>query len=194
MLPVQSFNTMTKIIRRHPGAEIELRLGKRTTKMFDTNVGYGAFTRIVRGLEKYSGWEAVSKTDESVYYKDGPDGYRIIIDNDTDEAIHQTKRKAEVLDVQLEGPMDLRLAVSYEIPCDDKELEMDREVRRVRRSFVRKGVRIDCTEVTGTPSDKDAETATEFQVEVELLEIPEKESDLYNSLHKAMNVISLLFL
>ncbi len=201
MLPLPVFTKMAGVVRKHgtPGPhgapEIELRLGKRTTKMFDTNIGHDAFTRIVRGLEKYTQWDSVTTSDESVYYKDGSDGYRIIINNDTDEAVYQVKKKMEVLDTQLDGPLDLRLAVSYEEPCENRECEMDREVRRVRKSFLRKGVRIDCTEVTGTPSDRDSESDVEYQVELELVgEDFAKSSDveLYNSMHKAMNVISLV--
>lgn len=197
MLPLPVFTKMAGVVRKHgtPGAhgapEIEIRLGKRTTKMFDTNIGHDAFTRIVRGLEKYREWDSVVTSDESVYYKDG-DGYRIIINNDTDEAVYQTKKKVEVLDTQLDGPLDLRLAVSYEEPCENRECEMDREVRRVRKSFLRKGVRIDCTEVTGTPSDRDSETAIEYQVELELVDIKSSDVELYNSMHKALNVISLV--
>lgn len=194
LMPVPIFKNMERVIRKYnqPGIEIEVRLGKRTTKMFDANIGRAAFTRIVRGLEKYQGWESKTKSDESVYYKDGPDGYRVIINNDTDEIVHQTKRKVEMIDVQLDGkPFDIRLAVSSEIPCEDKELEMDREVRRIRKSFLRKGVRIDCTERTGPPKDRDSENLTEYQIEVELVKIPETEHELYNSLHKVFNVIEL---
>lgn len=190
-MPLQVFKNMEKVIRKYkqPGIEIEVRLGKRTAKMFDSNIGRAAFTRIVRALEKYESWESTSKSDESVYYNDGPDGYRIIINNETDEIVHEMKKKIEVYDVQLEGDFDIRLAVSSEVKCDDKEIEMDREVRRIRKSFVRKGVRIDCTEVTGQPKDRDSESLTEYQVEVELVAVPQKEHELYNSLHKVFNVI-----
>ena len=190
MLPTDAFEKMKELIRKHPTAEIEIRLGKRTTKMFDSNVGHDTFTKIVKGLEKYNGWESVTNTDESVYIKD--DGYRIIIDNETDEAIHQMKKKVCSFDKTLEGPLDIRLSIAYETQCEDRGVEMDFEIRRVRKSFLRKGVRIDCTKRSGPPKDRDAESLTEYQVEVELVEVPEKDSDLYNSLHKAMNVIDMV--
>jgi len=37
--------------------EIELRLGKFNGTMFDTNVGKHTFDKIMKGLNKYTGWE-----------------------------------------------------------------------------------------------------------------------------------------
>lgn len=189
LLAMDTFERCKKQARKNPGAEIEFRLGKKTMKMFDTNIGHDLFTKITKSLEKYKEWESVIQTDESVYYKGD---YRIIIDNDTDQTIHQTKTKVYIEDFKLDGLLDFRFAVSKEAPCENKECEMDREVRRTRKSYVRKGVRIDCTVIDGPPTDKDSENTKEYQVEVELVSVPESDHDMYNSMHKVMNLISVL--
>jgi hypothetical protein len=189
LLPMDTFQRCNKQARRNPGAEIEFRLGKKTTKMFDANIGPDLFTKVTKSLEKYTEWESVTQTDESVYYKGD---YRIIIDNDTDQTIHQTKTKVYIEDFKLDGPLDFRFAISKEDPCENKCCEMDREVRRTRKSYIRKGVRIDCTVVEGAPSDKDSENTKEYQVEVELVSVPENDHEMYNSMHKVMNLISVL--
>lgn len=191
MVTLGTFNQCKTVIRKNPTFEIEFRLGKKTASRFDTNIGQDLFTKITVALDKYKEWESVTKTDESVYYKGD---YRIIINNETDDTIHQTKTKVETLDFKLDDkPLDMRLAVSKETLCENKGCEMDREVRRVRTSYLRKGTRIDCTVVEGTPSDLDAEHTKEYQVEVELVGgVPTSDSELYNRIHKVMNLLSVL--
>lgn len=190
LVPIPTFEKCKKIIRKNPSLEIEFRLGKKTATRFDTNIGQDLFTKITGALDKYTEWESVTKTDESVYYKGD---YRIIINNDTDESIHQTKTKMDTLDFKLDGrPLDMRLATSKETPCENRGCEMDREVRRIRTSYIRNGTRIDCTTVDGTPTDLDAEHTKEYQVEVELIGVPDSDAELYNKIHKVMNLLSVL--
>ena len=191
MVPMPFFDKCKTIIRKHPAtSEFEFRLGKKTSTRFDTNVGQDLFTKITTALDKYTEWESVTATDESVYYKGD---YRIIIDNKTDDTIHQTKSRIESIDFKLDNsPLDMRLAVSKETQCENKGCEMDREVRRTRKSYIRKGTRIDCSVIEGVPSDLDAEHTKEYQVEVELIGIPASESELYNKVHKVMNLLSVL--
>ena len=189
MLAMDTFERCKIHTRKNKGAEIEFRLGKKTMKMFDTNIGHDLFTKITTSLDKYTEWESVKKTDESVYYKGD---YRIIIDNDTENTIHQTKTKVYIEDFKLPGKLDFRFAVSKEESCENKGCEMDREVHRTRTSYIRKGVQIDCTVVEGAPTDKDSETTKAYQVEVELISVPTQDHELYNSMHKVMNLLSVL--
>jgi hypothetical protein len=190
LVPMTTFEKCKKSIRKNPTLEIEFRLGKKTATRFDTNIGQDLFTKITSTLDKYTEWESTTETDESVYYKDD---YRIIINNVTDESTHQTKKKVETLDFKLEGKLlDMRLAISKEEPCENRECDMDREVRRTRKSYLRKGTRIDCTIVDGPSSDLDSETTKEYQVEVELIGVPASDSELYNKVHKVMNLLSVL--
>lgn len=188
----QMFENMKRTIRKHEvtkNHEFEFRLGKKSQKRFDTNLGKELFTKVTVALKKYSGWEKVVETDESVFYK-SPD-YRIIINNKTDEFVHQMKRKLEVQDYELSGPLDIRLAVSHEEECSDKECEMEREVQRIRTSFYRKGVIISCTQVKGPPKDRDDESDVIYQVEVEF--IPSNDdATLFNQIHKVFNVLELV--
>lgn len=188
----QLFQSFRAVIKKYPHNkhhEFEFRLGKKCQNRFDTNIGLDLFTRISKGLKKYNGWEKVEETDESVFYK-SPD-YRIIIDNKTDCFVHQRKRKLEVLDAPMFGPLDMRLAVSFEEECPDQECEMEREVRRLRTSFHRKNVVISCTQIKGQPKDHDEERDIVYQVEVEFVPADD-DSTLYNQMYKVINVLELV--
>lgn len=186
------FQEFRKVLRKYPlqNHEFEFRLGKKTKNRFDTNIGEDLYKKIHASLVKYGKWEKIEEFDESIFYK-SPD-YRIIIDNTKDAFIHQTKRKLETIDHEIDkSPLDIRLAISFEKECEDRECEMEREVRRLRTSFHRKGVIISCTQVKGTPSDRDEESDTMYQVEIEF--VPAKDDvTLYNQMHKVFNVLELV--
>lgn len=187
LMDLKTFQKFREVVRKyHSSNEFEFRLGKKSQKRFDTNIGLELFTKVTGALKKYNGWEKVEETDESVFYK-APD-YRIIINNKTDEFVHQKKKKLETCDLEIPGPLDIRLAVSHEEECPDQECEMEREVRRLRTSFVRKQVIISCTKVKGPPKDRDSESDIEYQVEIEF--VPgESDAELFNQIHKVFNVL-----
>lgn len=189
LMDVKQFEKFKNVVKKYtPKHEYEFRLGKKSMNRFDTNIGHELFTKILSGLEKYTQWESVVKSDESVFYKD-PD-YRIIIDNINDSFVHQTKKKCEVVDEKTNKKLDIRLAVSLETECPDKECEMDREVRRLRTTFHRKNVAICCTEVKGQPKDCDEESDTQYQVEIEF-QPSDDDVELFNRMHKVFNVLEL---
>jgi hypothetical protein len=171
--------------------EFEFRLGKINRGSFDTNVGQETFERILQGLQKYQGWEKVSKKSDVAYYKDE---IRLVIDDDTEESVQVTKHKLSHFDYSLTGkPFDVRFAVATEKPSTQEVDEFTKARKRTRTSFVRKNLSIDMTIISGDPSDWDSEEENTFQIEFEVID-PTKVQDrdtLYNIVHKVQDVLAL---
>ncbi len=172
--------------------EMELRLGKIYRGGFDTNVGRVNYEIIKKSLENYNEWEDVEESDTSVYYSNN---IRTAFDNATDEHIHTIeKTKVESVDVKFtESPYDARFAVSVEKPI---EFEGDADTVRVkkRKSFIRKNVRIDITEVAGENEDIDDEEEGRYEIELEIIDVRKVLSDtqLYNTLYKFVCIMDTL--
>lgn len=188
------FDRWSEIIRANTdaGREIEIRFGKLNRGSFDTNVTKDTYDKVIRRLRKYPDWENVEETDTSNFYYDR--NRRVTYDNvkgDITECV--IKRRVLVDDVCLQGELfDVRLGVSTETPCDHVEDEEYTKVRnRKRVSFLRKDLRIDVTAVSGDPDDPDSENETEYQVELELLRIPETRHELYNMVYKVFDVLKI---
>jgi hypothetical protein len=172
--------------------EFEMRLGKINRGSFDTNVGQEMFENILRRLHKYTGWEKVTQTCDVAYYVDD---IRRVIDEDTQKAVQVSKQKLAKLDYGLKDkPLDVRFAVSKEIPVEQNEDEVFEFARkRIRESFIRKNLSIDMTIVSGDPADMDSEEENRYQIELEIID-PKKVSDkntLYNIIYKIINVLDL---
>ena len=87
---------------------------------------------------------------------------------------------------------DVRLGISTETPVPHKEDEEYTQVRNVKRvSFVRKNLRIDVSAVSGDPEDKDSEHEVEYQIELELMHVPEARHELYNMVYKVFDVLKI---
>jgi hypothetical protein len=172
--------------------EMELRLGKMNRGTFDTNVGQETFEKVLRGLNKYTGWEKVIKKSDVAYYKDD---IRLVIDEDTDESTQVSKQKLVKIDHTLpKQPLDVRFAVAKEIPCSQDVDEYLSAKKRTRESFVRKNLSIDMTIVSGNPSDMDSEEENSYQIEFEIID-PKKVTDnatLYNIVYKVQDVLTLI--
>lgn len=172
--------------------EFELRLGKINRGSFDTNVGKETFDRILRGLEKYKGWEKVSETSDVCYYHEN---IRLTIDDNSEESKQVIKQKLEKVDKSFTNrPLDVRFAVAKETPLfvkDDIEFSMARQ--RHRKSFVRKGLSIDMTIVSGNPADLDSEEEETYQVELEFLNpIEDDKNTLYNMFYKVSDILDII--
>ena len=179
--------------RATPNVEFELRLGKVNNKMFDTNVGRETFERLTQALEKYTGWEDIKKTHNSVYYKDDT---RVIVDEDTDESTCMKKTSRVKENLVLEGrPLDVRFAVSIETPLESADMDVMDSVRvKKRTSYIRKNLSIDMTRVTGQTDDPDDEEEERYEVELEIID-PKRvgsDDDLYNMIHKVHNILEVL--
>lgn len=174
------------------GIEFEIRIGRMNNNMFDTNVGKPVFDKILRALEKYTEWEEVKETSQSVYYKDN---IRVTVDDDTEESVCIKKIPIIKETLVLEGrPLDVRFAVSHEEPYEQSEDEVMDFVRtKKRKSFVRKNLSIDMTVVGGQPDDMDCEEPESYQIELEIIN-PLKvknENELYNIIHKVHNILEV---
>jgi len=142
---------------------------------FDINGGSIIYKKAKNALEKYSGWENVSRERAQIYHGSRK-GLRIVYNEEMDQQTCVTKHQAGVIDRQLTGyPLDVRIAASIEIPSTyDNEKDRFPVVRnRQRISFFRKGLRIDLSEVStvsGQHDDKDEENKTQYQIEFEIIE------------------------
>lgn len=188
------FERWTRVIRDNdkPDTEIEIRLGKMNRGSFDTNVTRETYEKVLRRLKKYNGWEDVCESDTSRFYY--ANNRRTTYDNvkeDITECV--TKKRLLVDDASLKDrPFDVRLGVSSEKPCAHDDEEEYTKVRNVKRtSFLRKNLRIDVSVVSGDPDDHDSENETEYQIELELLHVPEKPHELYNMLYKIFDVLDI---
>lgn len=183
--------------RNKPNVEIEIRLGKVNRGKFDTNVGQQMFEKVMRRLRKFDGWEDIKETKTTVYL-DSATSKRVVMNDTTDEMESAViKKRLFVNDQVLEGfPVDARLGISSEIPYDrdaDTEENFTRVKKRTRVSFVRKGLTIDLTEVSGDAEDKDSEEATEYQIELELLDLPNTDRrQLFNIVYKISDICKIM--
>lgn len=146
--------------------EIEIRLGKHNGALFDTNVGKDIWTRVLRGLKKYQGWESVKSTTSDVYYNDS-NNIRITSDEDSDEQTMIQKIGVIKEDFKCD-PLDVRFCVAREIPTYG-QYEMDRKRTKTRHSFVRKNLSIDMTISSGDNADMDSEEQATYQIELEII-------------------------
>lgn len=175
------------------GVEFEMRLGRVANGRFDTNLGKDAFQKIQMALGQYKKWERVEDNVYDSYY-----GAKSLRTNrfadDSQESI--IKRRVEVVDYSAQDlPFDIRFAVSTETKTEpDEDVEYEFVKNKKRTSYTRKGVRIDCTVVSGDPDDKDAEESEEYQVEIELVDVKavKNKSTLYNFIYKARDVCNCL--
>ena len=188
------FAKWAPIIELHkakPNTEIEIRLGRRSARSFDTNVGRPTFERVLRALHKYNGWESTAHANYTVYYFDG--SKRLTVNEDTDEELGQIKRRILVDDVELtKQKLDARLGIASEEPFeyDGEEVSTEQKTKE-RWSFVRKNLSIDMSIIKGTPDDKDADDDVTYQIELEIIKPADVQTkdELFNILHKVFDVL-----
>jgi len=95
-------------------------------------------------------------------------------------------------------PVDVRLGISSEVPYnrdDDADENFTRVKKRKRYSFVRKGLSIDLSEVSGDADDKDSEEATEYQIELESLNPPvyaAERHQVFNIVYKISDICKIM--
>ena len=158
MKPVfHSFEPSFNKHRNTPNIEIEFRLGKKGNGFFDTNVGEDTFFKLKKALDRFEGWENVTESSHDVYY--GSKGKRTHIDSITEEQTTEIKSSLVKLDhISKDLPFDIRMAVSTEIPTEQGDDETYEEMKKKNRtSYVRKGLQIDMSMISGNPEDMDDE-------------------------------------
>lgn len=150
--------------------EVEFRLGKKNSNYFDTNIGKENFEKVHRRLMRYDGWDEV-KHQKGVVYYGVRKGLRIVYDEETDEQTVITKYSFAHMDNALtEQPFDVRVSLAIENPAtyDNEKDRFPTVKKRIRTSFIRKGLSIDMSIVEN--DDKDAENQFVYQIEFEILD------------------------
>jgi hypothetical protein len=181
---------------KSPNVEIEFRLGKRSNGFFDTNVGEEIFNQCKQALDKCNQWESVTEKEYEIYSTNS--GRRTIIDQD-DTRTHEYKKKIDKIDFSDHSfPFDIRMGISSEIPIPEDELNeedvFDDVKTKKRFSYLRKGLRIDISIVTGNPDDLDDENDTAYQVEFEIVDPSNVQTRdaLYNHIYKIKDLFKCL--
>ena len=182
------FNTY----KNAPMTEIEIRFGRKAPGGFDTNVGQETFTKVLKALGKYQGWESQKQENNTIYYFEG--NKRLSVNEDTDEQVGQIKKRVKVDDFDLESlPLDVRLGISTEEPFeyDGEETSTEQKTKK-RWSFVRKNLSIDMTIVKGTPDDQDDDEDTTYQIELEIIDPRALTTDveIFNTFYKIFDILS----
>lgn len=176
--------------------EMEFRLGKYNGTFFDTNIGEKMYITILKGLNKYNGWDRIVQSETEVFFRE-KDNLRITIDETTNEETIIKKERVHVEDFkQIEGtPFDIRFSVSKEIPMEhDYDSEMDGKKTKTRTSYIRKNVSIDVTSISGNTQDMDSEDPFTYQIEFEIMK-PQNVEDkdtLFNIIHKIKDLFNIL--
>lgn len=191
----ETINTIFFQNQNLDNTEFEFRFGKINDRYFDTNVGEEIFHKILRGLEKYQGWEDVQQIKTSVYSKDD---IRMIINEETEEESYMKKKNIFKNNYNLsEKKLDFRFALSTETPLhglDTDEQIMDTVRTKNRTSFIRKNLSIDMTIVTGDPTDLDCEEEARYEIELEIINAKnvKDHNELYNIVHKIFDVLKIV--
>jgi hypothetical protein len=192
----EAFDQIEPIFNQFKGrsnTEFEIRLGKKSQKTFDTNVGKDVFDRVLRRLHKYNGWENIKKINETVYYKDD---IRVCDNEDTGQSRVECKKKLKKHDIKLsDSPFDIRFCVSAETPCEKPEDATFDDMRvKHRTSFIRKNLSIDMTHVTGDPDDPDSENADTYEIELEIIDSKKigNNTELFNIVNKVFDILKLV--
>ena len=170
-----------------PNMEIEIRLGRRSGKGFNTNVGEVSFFKAMKSLNKFKEWWSTSHTSSMVYYCDG--SKRITVNQETGEHSRITKKRVLVDDFLLDGPFDVRRGISAEQPfeCDDGDDVITRQATRERWSYVRKNLSIDLTIVKGPNEDK------VYQIEMEIIDRTKiSKGELFNVINKVFDLLKCI--
>ena len=180
--------------KNRANVEIEMRLGKIAYGKFDTNVGRSTFQKVLDGLQKYPGWEKVTKSNTTVYFSGD---VRVVDDNDSGSSSVHKKTKLKKSDIGLQDkPFDLRFSVSTEVSCPRPGENTEYEDMRVRKrtSFLRKNLSIDMTVVSGDADDPDSEENERYEIELEIVnpQSVKDKNELYNIVHKVDDILKLL--
>ena len=180
--------------KNRANVEIEMRLGKIAYGKFETNVGRSTFQKVLDGLQKYPGWEKVTKSNTTVYFSGD---VRVVDDDDSGSSSVHKKTKLKKSDVGLQDkPFDLRFSVSTEVSCPRPGENTEYEDMRVRKrtSFLRKNLSIDMTVVSGDADDPDSEENERYEIELEIVnpQSVKDKNELYNIVHKVDDILKLL--
>lgn len=165
--------------------EMELRLGKMKGNRFDTSISAGDWNSVKKALDKYEGWEK-KEHGKYVVFRAAKGGVRLTEDEQGERTcIKKTVR--EKRDLPVEG-WNIRFSAAVEKPHKEPD-EFDEVVNKERWSYLRKGIRIDMTQLS--PEDKDSEEH-DHQIELEFVKIAENDEERFNQVYKVFDILKLL--
>ena len=93
-------DTIQPILDKHKNeehVEMEFRLGKYNGTFFDTNIGEKMYINLLKGLNKYSGWDRIETSQTDVFFRE-KDNLRITIDETTNEETIVKKERVHIED------------------------------------------------------------------------------------------------
>jgi hypothetical protein len=169
----KAISTIGKMIEDYKdteGVEFEFRLGRMNGRKFDSNIGKDYFEKIAGVLTTKSSWNEQHMLHTTEYSKN-KSNVRQILDEKTDTEIFIEKKRIKDITYTVDGlPLDFRFSVSQEIPLKNQE-PMDecdyvREKKRTSRHY--KNWKYETTQVEGGEMDLDEESATRYEVELEV--------------------------
>lgn len=188
------FKLFEPVIRKYSsGKEIEIRFGKVNRKTFDTDVTKDVYEKVLRRLHRYKEWEEIVESESTVFHF--KNGGRVTYDNVLEEVVESIiKKPVEKINFVLDDkPFDVRLGISDEIPFErDEDEQAVSSKNKKRTSFLRKNLRIDVTAITGDPDDLDSEFETQYQIELEFMNVPLDKNELYNMVYKVYDVLKIM--
>ena len=167
------YHTLVRIFktyRTHPHVEIEIRLGWKTSKMFDTNIGKTYYDTIISILSTMQDADISTIQDEIYIFQNR----RYIVSNNKNRVYGQLKSRIEFIDFELEGtPFDLRISVCKEEPISIEKQPLPEHIpwirKRNRTSIQYKMWNYDITHVElQKPRNDDEDTCTIYEFEIEL--------------------------
>lgn len=170
-----------------PNLEIEIRLGRRSGKGFNTNVGEVSFFKAMKSLNKFKEWWSTSHTSSMVYYCDG--SKRITVNQETGEHVRIIKKRVLVDDFLLDdASLDVRLGFSTEEPFECDGGVSTRQTTKQRWSFIRKNLSIDLT-IVKAPNEEIV-----YQIEMEIIDpkLLSGKSELFKVISKVFDLLKCL--
>jgi hypothetical protein len=151
--------------------EVEVRMGRAPVSgkgPFDTNVPERMFRTFVTAMQSYTGWDSVTYNKQVVGYFPAVDESMRLVKNCDGSSKLISKQKVLNADFRCpQSPLDMRMAVSVEIPLTKPNVGLNdatRTVVRERHSFALNSFRYDLTAL------QHADGSREFQVEIELID------------------------
>ena len=150
---------------RLDNVELEVRLGRCSTRRFESGVSSRTFARLSDALQQYAHWDNVTAARTAVaYFETRDESLRAVTDA---SGTHTYKQRVLTSDYTIDNAAyDIRIAASVEIEVRDRPpiTSATRRVTRDRVSYTLKMWRYDLTVVTTEANE------VTYHVEIELVD------------------------
>jgi hypothetical protein len=172
--------------------EIEFRLGIKFPDKFSSNITKRIYEILLNKFEK-SYLKGIFKKDLHNTVDYYINSNRLSVNLDTNECVLCKKNKIFTKDINIDGPMDIRVSVSTEdtITCDKNEYLTNYQIKRTKEriTYVYKEWNYDLTIIT-QEKNKLIETNYEFELEINNINCLEKQ--ILSTFHKMNDIINLI--